>query len=271
MMAGKDYVLGTHDDEIERLGLQHRVWRERALEAWRLSGIGPGDTVLDVGCGPGYAALDLADLVGPSGRVIATDKSERFLHAVDSRSRERGMENISIFQADLDNGEFPDVIADRAWCRWVFAFVKKPRAVLERLAGALAPDGAVVIHEYFDYATWRAAPRCLELEEFVAAVMASWRANGGEPDIALSLPRQLEELGFDVRSTRTLIDVVQLDQLAWRWLATFVEVGRRRLVDLGYISASRSESIWRAFLALASHSGARMVTPGVLEIVAVRR
>jgi SAM-dependent methyltransferase len=271
MSSTQDYVLGTHDAEIERLGLQHRAWRQRALEAWRSAEIGPGQTVLDVGCGPGYASLDLAELVGPSGRVVSIDKSERFLHALDAKSRERHIGNISTHAADFDAGEFPDVIADRAWCRWVFAFVKNPHPVLKRIADSLSPKGVLVVHEYFDYATWRAAPRCPELEEFVAAVMASWRDNGGEPDIALSLPHWLEELGFEVRTARPIVDVVQPDQLSWTWLATFVEVGRQRLVDLGYLSAGRSESIWQAVTRLHATPGARMITPGVLEIVAARR
>jgi SAM-dependent methyltransferase len=271
MASAKDYVLGTHDEEIERLGLQHRVWRERALEAWRSAGIGPGQTVLDVGCGPGYASLDLAELVGSSGRVMAIDKSERFLGALEASCRERRIDNITTQVADLDAAEFPEIIADRAWCRWVLAFVKNPRAALARVAAALEQDGVIVVHEYFDYATWRAAPRCFELEEFVSAVMASWRDNGGEPDIALSLPRWLEDLGFELRSGRPIIDVVQPDHPKWPWLASFVEVGRSRLVDLGYLSPSRSESIWQAFLALQATPGARMITPAVLEIVAARR
>jgi hypothetical protein len=152
----------------------------------------------------------------------------------------------------------------------VFAFVKNPRAVLARMAAALGPAGVIVLHEYFDYATWRAAPRCSELEEFVSAVMASWRDNGGEPDIALSLPSWLEELGFEVRGARPILDIVQRDHPKWAWLATFVEVGRGRLVDLGYLSHSRAESIWRAFAALEATPGARMITPAVLEIVAAR-
>jgi hypothetical protein len=153
----------------------------------------------------------------------------------------------------------------------VFAFVKNPRTILARIAAALAPEGVIVLHEYFDYSTWRAAPRCSELEEFVSAVMASWRDNGGEPDIALWLPRWLEDLGFELRSARPIIDIVQPDRLSWTWLATFVEVGRRRLVDLGYLSPSRAESIWQAFTTLQASPGARMITPGVLEIVAARR
>jgi len=270
MVSSKDYVLGTHDEEIERLGLQHRAWRQRALDAWRSAGIGPGQTVLDVGCGPGYAALDLAELVGPSGRVVAIDKSERFLRALDAACCERRIGNITAHPADLDAGEFPDLIADCAWCRWVFAFVKNPRALLARIATALALEGSIVVHEYFDYSTWRAAPRCPELEEFVGAVMASWRTQGGEPDIALSLPGWLEELGFELRTARPIIDVVQPDHLSWNWLATFIDVGRSRLVDLGHLSPSRAESIWQEFIALQATPGARMISPGVLEIVAAR-
>ena len=88
MASSKDYVLGTHDEEIERLGLQHRVWQQRAFEGWRSAGIGPGQTVLDVGCGPGYAALDLAELVGASGGLWPStnpnDSSARWTRSVAS-------------------------------------------------------------------------------------------------------------------------------------------------------------------------------------------
>jgi hypothetical protein len=139
------------------------------------------------------------------------------------------------------------------------------------MAAALRPDGVIVLHEYFDYSTWRAAPPCAELEEFVSAVMASWRNNGGEPDVALWLPHWLEELGYEIRSARPIVDVVQPDHLSWTWLATFVEVGRARLVELGYLSPGHAESIWQAFSQLQATPGARMITPGVLEIVAARR
>ena len=270
MPAEKAYVLGTGDEELARLGLQHRAWRARALAAWRAAEIGPGQTVLDVGSGPGYASLDLAEMVGPSGRVVAIDKSERFLGALEAMRRERGLNNITPHKADLDGGEFPAVAADRAWCRWVLSFTNKPRDVLARLAASLRPEGVVILHEYFDYSTWRAAPRCLELEEFVSAVMASWRASGGEPDIALSLPGWLEELGFELRCVRPIVDIVQPGHMTWAWLRAFVEVGRQRLVDLGYLSAARAESIWQAFLTAEAAPGLWMISPGVLEIIAKR-
>src|SRR5438876_12309584 len=98
----RDYLLGTHDEELARLALQHRVWRPRALDAWRRAGFTVGQTLIDVGCGPGYAAVDLAEIVGPSGRIIALDRSQRFLAALQSSARRRELENISVHELDLD-------------------------------------------------------------------------------------------------------------------------------------------------------------------------
>jgi SAM-dependent methyltransferase len=276
MTIQPDYVLGTHDDELARLGLQHRAWQSSTSAAWHKAGIGTGQTVLDVGCGPGYATLDLAQLVGASGRVIAIDKSEKFLHALDCERHTRGLQNIVTHHLDFDRGDFPAEVADAAWCRWVFAFLRHPRELMSRLAASIRPGGVIVIHEYFDYATWRSVPRCPELEEFVSCVMASWRGNGGEPDIALSLPQWLEESGFEIRRLQSMIDVVQPGDLKCAWVRAFFEIGRQRLVDLGYMSAARADAIWQAFMKLeATHgartTGIRMITPGVLEIIAVRR
>ena len=64
----KDYVLGTDQEELDRLGLQHFVWRQHVLEAWDKAGIGYGDKVLDVGAGPGFASADLSEIVGKKGK-----------------------------------------------------------------------------------------------------------------------------------------------------------------------------------------------------------
>jgi SAM-dependent methyltransferase len=204
MAAERDYVLGTHDEEIERLGLQHRVWRPRALDAWRRAGITAGQTVLDVGCGPGYAALDLAEIVGRSGRVIAVDRSRRFLDALELLRRGRGLDQIESHALDLERDALPEGPVDAAWARWVFAFVRDPKGLLRRVAESIRPGGVFVAHEYFDYSTWRFSPRSGELEEFVRAVMESWRAEGGEPDIGLELPLWLGRWGSaSGRSTRS--------------------------------------------------------------------
>jgi SAM-dependent methyltransferase len=267
----RDYVLGTHDEEIERLGLQHRVWRPRALDAWRRAGFTVGQTLLDLGCGPGFATLDLAEIVGPAGSVIAVDRSRRFLDALEAARQRRGLANIRVVELDLDDAVLPATGADGAWSRWVFAFVKQPRDLLARVAAALRPGGVLVLHEYIDYATWRFAPRSPEHEEFVRVVMESWRASGGEPDIGLDLPRWLAELGFEVRALGAIVDVVPASSFVWQWPKAFVEVGLRRMVDLGQLSVERGGEIAAAFAAMEAAPHTLMITPAVIEIIAVRR
>jgi SAM-dependent methyltransferase len=267
----KDYVLGTHDDEIDRLGLQHRVWRPRASDAWRRAGFTVGQTILDVGCGPGHASIDLAEIVGPQGRVVAVDRSRRFLDALRSAACRRGLANIEIAERDLDDAAFPVTMADGAWVRWVLSFVRRPRAVLARIAEALRPGGVLVVHEYLHYATWRLAPRSPDFEEFVRVVMQSWRENGGEPDIGLDLPRWLEEAGFAVDTLRPIVDVVQPSDGIWQWPKAFVEIGLRRLVELGHLTADGAASVTRALAAAEADPASRMVTPALIEILARRR
>ncbi|HWU90190.1 MAG TPA: methyltransferase domain-containing protein [Kofleriaceae bacterium] len=277
MATAGDYVLGTHDAEIERLELQHEVWRAQAREAWRRAGIGPGQTVIDVGCGPGLATVDLAELVGAAGRVIALDRSPRFLEAAARRCEARGIGNVAARVCDLDVDELLEARAgagagaDAAWARWVFSFVGRPRELLQRVARALRSGGVFVAHEYFDYGAWRAAPRDPAIEEFVAHVMASWRARGGEPDIALELLGWLPELGFEIASVRPIVEVAGARSPHRVWLQRFAEVGLQRLVELGEVTAARGAELAAAWEACTARPGAYMVTPAVLEIVAVRR
>jgi hypothetical protein len=173
--------------------------------------------------------------------------------------------NVTALELDLDEDPLPAVGADGAWCRWALAFLKRPRDLVARLGPALRPGGTLVAHEYFDYSSWRLSPRSPEFEEFVRAVMASWRASGGEPDIGLDLPRWLAELGFEIRSLQPILDVVDPSNFVWLWPKAFVETGLRRLVELGRLAATRAEEIESAFRAIEASPGALMITPAVLE------
>jgi len=270
MTTDRDYVLATGDDEIARLGLQHRVWRDHAIQGWRRAGFAADHTLVDVGCGPGYATLDLADVVGPNGRVIALDKSKRFLDVLGAAARQRGLTNIARHEVDLGAATLPNTQADGAWCRWILAFVERPRTLLAELAGSLRPQCTLVIHEYFDYGAWRALPGCPEVDEFVGAVIRSWRSAGGEPDVGLSLPQWLVELGFRV-SIRPIVDIVPPAHPMWTWMRAFIETGRRRLTESGHLAPGRADAIWSALTAVERIPSSLMVTPGVIEIVAVRR
>ena len=115
-MAERDYLLGTHDEELERLGLQHRVWRPRVLDAWRRAGITTGMRIVDAGAGPGWATIDLAEIVGPDGRVHALERSQRFLAALEEAADLRGLNNIEAHELDLTTDPLPVEEWTRSGC-----------------------------------------------------------------------------------------------------------------------------------------------------------
>lgn len=267
-LTEKEYVLGTGDVEIRRLGIQHAAWRELAQAAWTRAGIGAGHTVVDVGCGPGYATLDLAQRVGPKGRVIAIDRSRRFLDFLLAQAEARGLRNIECLERDLDADPLPERCADHVWSRWVFIFVRGPRALLSRVQQMLRPGGSLVLHEYTDYASWRSEPRSAEIEAFVKAVMDSWRVEGGDPDIAQRLVRWLREDGVAHLQTHPIARVLRPGEPGWEWLRSYLESGPARLVELGKLDAGAPARILQAVQALESQPSARMTAPTVLEIIA---
>src|SRR4051812_29912162 len=72
-----DRIAGVYDvmNRVMTAGLDSR-WRERAVDR---AEVGPGDSALDVCCGTGDLAFALARRIGPEGRVVGSDFSERML------------------------------------------------------------------------------------------------------------------------------------------------------------------------------------------------
>src|SRR5260370_37590911 len=93
---GPDYVLGTHDQELERLGVQHRAWRPVVLDCGKKAGVTVGSRLLDVGAGPGYATVDLAEIVRHIGRVVAVERSRNFVKSINSAIQARSRSNINV-------------------------------------------------------------------------------------------------------------------------------------------------------------------------------
>lgn len=214
--ANKDYVLGTHDEEIARLGLQHRVWRSTVLECWRLAGLGPGQRVIDVGAGPGFATLDLAEIIGPKGEVLAAERSSRFLEIATKACADRGLSNVRFRNMDLMNDSLGVTDFDAAWCHWVACFISSPATLVQRIAEALRPGGVAMFHEYSNYGTFQFVPRRPAMESFVQEVMASWRAAGGEPNIGLDLPVLLPAAALRVRHVRHHVFAITPQDAMWQ-------------------------------------------------------
>jgi demethylmenaquinone methyltransferase / 2-methoxy-6-polyprenyl-1,4-benzoquinol methylase len=79
-----DRISGVYDlmNTVMTAGLHHR-WRERAAD---LAAVGPGDSALDVACGTGDLAIELARRVGPNGEVIGSDFADEMLERARAKA-----------------------------------------------------------------------------------------------------------------------------------------------------------------------------------------
>lgn len=271
MDSKTDYVLGTHDEEIARLGTQHQVWRPYMLDAWTRAGITRGSSMVDFGAGPGYATCDAAEIVGRHGQVTAVERSPAFLNYARQQIDRRDISWVSLLSADLIGDDLALTGFDLAWCRWVASFVSAPAILLQRIADSLRIGGRAVFHEYQDYSTWRVIPTSQRLDSFVRGVMTSWRASGGEPNIAASLISMMGGVGMQVIGLRPLIFSVRPAHFTWQWPASFIVSNSHRLVELGQISREAADALQSEWHALEQNPDAVMITPLVLEIIAEKR
>lgn len=270
MGDNREYVLGTDDDEVRRLGFQHSVWRAQAHEHWERAGVAPGARVLDVGCGPGFGTLDLAQLVGPRGSVLGVDVSRRFLDRVEERARAANLANVKTLEGDLQSVALEPAVADAAWCRWVLSFVKDPAAVIANVARALAPGGVWAIQEYISYSSMKLGPESKVLARVVDAIHRSWRAQGGEPDVGLVLPRLLERAGFVVTDAQPIVRLCRPATSVWEWPGSFFENFVPRLAATGYLSAEDARAFLEEWRVHSEDPDAIFLAPTVVAITAVK-
>jgi SAM-dependent methyltransferase len=268
--ASTDYVLGTADPEIDRLRLQHCILRHAMLSAFGRAGISRDASVIDVGCGPGYATHDLAEIVGPQGHVLAIDRSSRFLDVLRHQLEQQRLTNVTVLESDLMSAHALEQQYDFAWCRWVACFVESVDTLTNWLWASLRPGGRAVFYEYSDYASWRYAPPRPHLDSFVQEVMKSWRAAGGEPDVVPRLIPALQRAGFSVRSRVPQVFSVTPKDLMWHWPNSFVATNVHRLLELGRVSQAWATNVLQELDAVQADSSSVMITPLVIEIIAER-
>src|SRR5688572_22802855 len=66
----------------------------------------PGERALDIGCGFGDTAQQIAALVGPSGHVLGVDAAERFIEAARTDAEEHAVANVAFEVADVQTTSF---------------------------------------------------------------------------------------------------------------------------------------------------------------------
>ncbi len=114
-----------------------------------------GEDILDLACGTGLVTFPLADAVGPSGRVTATDLSDNMVDSIIAEAARRGMAHVNAFRADAENlHEVEDQSFDLVTCALGLMYCPDPAKAIGEAFRVLRPGGRAV------FAVWGARNAC---------------------------------------------------------------------------------------------------------------
>lgn len=267
MKEDRSYILGTDEEELFRLGVQHQVWAEEAQHGWRLANFRSGQTLLDLGCGPGYCTKELAFLVGQKGKVIGVDKSVGFIKFLKQVSLKYNL-NVEAIASDFDQMVLEPESIDGMYCRWGLAWIPNPEEVLKKVYDALKPGGKMVIHEYYDWSTLQTEPRKEALANAIAMALKSFKDSDFEIDIGRHLAKILGDLGMRIVGYRPMLKIATPQNGVWQWPKTFFQSYFPRLVPQNYLTGEEANRALIELEELEKIDGSSICTCLMVEIIA---
>lgn len=108
-----------------------------------------GDSVIDLGCGPGYFSVDMAQMVGDTGKVTAIDLQEEMLaHVKYHAQRKKVAHRITYHKCHKDRvGLEPNGKADFMLAYYMVHETPDPGKFLQEVKGLLKEDGKFLLVE----------------------------------------------------------------------------------------------------------------------------
>lgn len=156
--------------------------------------IGPGEHLLDVGCGTGVVTREAAHRVGPSGRVVGLDPSPLMLSVAREIAEQEGVtEQIEFRIGDVRALPFPDAFFDALVAITVLSHTTDAELAIPGLIRVLRPGGRVGILD-LDTTSWVISHPDRDLTLRIGMLAATIATDGW---LARRLPTLLESAGFE--------------------------------------------------------------------------
>ena len=132
-------------DWLERSERESEENPSRAIELLNFS---QGMTVADIGAGSGYYALRIAKIVGPTGKVYATDIQPEMLSLLKKRMRQKNVSNVEAILGTEKDPKLPPKSCDLILLVDVYHEFSQPQEMLLKLKESLKDNGRLVLLEF---------------------------------------------------------------------------------------------------------------------------
>jgi ubiquinone/menaquinone biosynthesis C-methylase UbiE len=107
-----------------------------------------GSVVADIGAGVGYHVWRMAEMVGPTGKVIAEDIQEGMIQLLKKNIEDRKLRNVEIILGTPTDPKLPANTLDMVLMVDVYHEFSQPVTMMKHIQNALKPNGRVVLVEF---------------------------------------------------------------------------------------------------------------------------
>jgi SAM-dependent methyltransferase len=184
------YTHGHHESVLR----SHRWRTAENSAAYLLPHLRSGQSLLDVGSGPGTITADLAALVHP-GPVTAVEQTGAALDLTRAEIARRGLDTVTFAVGDVHRLDLPDDGFDVVHAHQVLQHVADPVRALAEMRRVTRPGGVVAVRDS-DYQAFTWYPQLPGLDDWLALYRRLARRNGGEPDAGRRLLSWARAAGF---------------------------------------------------------------------------
>jgi len=123
-----------------------RHWLLDPKKTLRGADIRTGQTVLEVGCGPGFFTMPIAEMIGEGGHLIAMDPLSDFVDKVKKKVRDADLKNVEVLRRDALNTELEAASIDLVLLFGVVPFPTLPLGqLLPEMHRVLKPQGTLAV------------------------------------------------------------------------------------------------------------------------------
>jgi ubiquinone/menaquinone biosynthesis C-methylase UbiE len=117
-------------------------------ELVKLFELKPGMTIADVGAGFGAWTVRFAKVLGPSGRVYATDLGQPQLAALRDYTAREKLSNVTVIEGAVNSTNLPALCCDAILIRDAYHHFTEPEAIIKSLSAALKPGGRLAVIDF---------------------------------------------------------------------------------------------------------------------------
>ena len=145
---GRRVAMTMHYSGADWLIRDEREREERCSLLLANLGLKQGMAVCDMGCGNGFHALKMAELIGDEGVVYGVDIQPEMLELLRKRCEQQGVDNVVPVLGSVHHPRLPPKSVDLVLMVDVYHEFSHPEQVLARLRESLKPDGVIALVEF---------------------------------------------------------------------------------------------------------------------------